>query len=95
MGEEDDHISHGCDDCLEARTEQESRDIDGTSFHESWPRLGWRDLLDQIIAIKKSMQALREKNLRQYDGPVVHKATVPPGFRQAAAEDQNRGISNQ
>ena len=35
------------------------------------------------------------KDLRQWIEDVVHKATVAPGLRQAAAEYQNRVISNQ
>ena len=95
MGEEDDRTCHGQDDCLGARTERGSRPRNGTLFPQPWQRLGWRDLPGQIGAIKKNISALKEGDTRQKDGPFVHKATVPPGLRQAAAEDQNCCMSNQ
>lgn len=65
MGEEDDHTCHGRDDCLEARTERGSRALNGTLSPEPWQRLGWKDLLGQIGAIKKNIPALKEGDLRQ------------------------------
>ena len=95
MAEGDFHTSHLPVGCLGAQTEQGPPLLGATEPLLPWQRSELKGLFRHIWSDQEKRGVREKKDLRQCDDGAAHKATVAPGLRQAAAEDQNRGMSNQ